>query len=481
MDDTKAKDAQSSFEETLIPLGSSNKRTPQAAQTEEEEKDEEQRQPDANRDPTEGDFIDVSGNISNAVVVPPDFVGSEPQKGHLIFNADFESGNLGKVVCLWDSEFDLYIRPDTCNSKYRVWFYFTVKNVKRMQRVIFNIVNYSKTKTLFREGMSPVVCSTSRPKWERIPSKNVFYYRCPRHGDQYVMSFLFAFDNDQDKYCFSYCYPYSYSDLQAYLGQLDARRTNYYRRELLGCSLQLRKVDLITITNPKNLVKGREKKIIFISSRIHPGETPSSYVCQGMIDFLMSCTPEAKLLRDNLVFKFVPMLNPDGVYHGNYRCSFMGFDLNRHWQKPTSWTQPTLVATKAKLMEFNSDSDVSVEFYIDIHAHTALTNVFMYGNEYSDTRKKSEHVQFPQLLSKNIKEFSIENSSFNRDKVKAGTGRRFLGQFLGPNSHSYTLEVSFFSFMNGEGEPRAFSIDDYLRLGRNIALTFIDYYNLLEQ
>ena len=34
-----------------------------------------------------------------------------------------------------------------------------------MQRVIFNVVNFSKTKSLYRDGMSPLVKSTSRPVW----------------------------------------------------------------------------------------------------------------------------------------------------------------------------------------------------------------------------------------------------------------------------------------------------------------------------
>ena len=29
--------------------------------------------------------------------------------------------------------------------------------------------------------------------------------------------------------------------------------------------------------------------------------------------------------------KVVPMLNPDGVINGNYRCSLAGVDLNRVW------------------------------------------------------------------------------------------------------------------------------------------------------
>lgn len=41
-----------------------------------------------------------------------------------------------------------------------------------------------------------------------------------------------------------------------------------------------------------------------------------------------------------------------------YRCSLMGFDLNRHWQEPSPWAHPTLYATKNLLMEYDRD-DVS--------------------------------------------------------------------------------------------------------------------------
>jgi len=63
---------------------------------------------------------------------------------------------------------------------------------------------------------------------------------------------------------------------------------------------------------------------VFISARVHPGESNSSWMMKGIIDFLVSSEPEAILLRDNFVFKIVPMLNPDGVINGNYRCSLVG-------------------------------------------------------------------------------------------------------------------------------------------------------------
>jgi len=43
------------------------------------------------------------------------------------------------------------------------------------------------------------------------------------------------------------------------------------------------------------------------------------FVVLGVIDFLVSNNPTAKILREYIIFKIVPMLNPDGVYHGNYR------------------------------------------------------------------------------------------------------------------------------------------------------------------
>ena len=36
----------------------------------------------------------------------------------------------------------------------------------------------------------------------------------------------------------------------------------------------------------------------------------------GVLDFLLSTDPSADELRDQFIFKIVPMLNPDGVING---------------------------------------------------------------------------------------------------------------------------------------------------------------------
>ncbi|TDH08530.1 hypothetical protein EPR50_G00098630 [Perca flavescens] len=72
------------------------------------------------------------GNVNKLMVSPPGYSGA-PRKGHLVFDACFESGNLGRVDYISEFEFDLFIRPDTCNPRFRVWFNFTVENVRETQ------------------------------------------------------------------------------------------------------------------------------------------------------------------------------------------------------------------------------------------------------------------------------------------------------------------------------------------------------------
>lgn len=89
-------------------------------------------------------------------------------------------------------------------------------------------------------------------------------------------------------------------------------------------------------------------QVVFLSARVHPGETPSSYVMNGMISLLMAKSdPVAVMLRKNFVFKIIPMLNPDGVYRGNYRTDTKGVNLNRVYLNPSPTDHPPIYAARS--------------------------------------------------------------------------------------------------------------------------------------
>ena len=154
--------------------------------------------------------------------------------------------------------------------------------------------------------------------------------------------------------------------LQLCMEKLLSQQYDYVVKETLGKSVFDKGIDLITISAPHNLTSKKEVvtvsyddeeglerrrvKVVFIMARVHPGETPSSFVVQGLIDFLVSSHDIAlrwqfvyqllllllyiiyfeekylispllflRSLREYVVFKIIPMLNPDGVFLGNQR------------------------------------------------------------------------------------------------------------------------------------------------------------------
>lgn len=133
----------------------------------------------------------------------------------------------------------------------------------------------------------------------------------------------------------------------------------YFNNKFISIYFQQnRRLELITIDNvkkpekvdPKNLVR-----VIVVIARVHPGESPASFVVQGLMEFLAANNhPISKILRENIVFKIIPMINPDGVFLGNNRCNVVGHDLNRSWNHISPFLHPTLQATLKMLRELSS-------------------------------------------------------------------------------------------------------------------------------
>lgn len=109
-------------------------------------------------------------------------------------------------------------------------------------------------------------------------------------------------------------------------------------------------MDLITIGSLDRSNPNDKRRVVVVMARVHSGDTPASYVCQGLLELLVSSHPMAATLRQHVIFKIIPMLNPDGVFLGNYRSNVMGVDLNRCWHATTPWAHPALYAAKDMLM-----------------------------------------------------------------------------------------------------------------------------------
>lgn len=133
---------------------------------------------------------------------------------------------------------------------------------------------------------------------------------------------------------------------------------------------------------------------------------------KGIMDFLLSETEDAKFLRDNIIFKLVPMLNIDGVVEGNHRCSLLGVDLNRQWIHPDIHLHPTIYSTKQMISQI-LQAQKKLLLFVDLHGHFGKKNIFMFGcNNDTNPNLRLQECVFPFLLGQRDENFSFDSCSF---------------------------------------------------------------------
>mmetsp|Transcript_11065 Transcript_11065/g.18515 ORF Transcript_11065/g.18515 Transcript_11065/m.18515 type:complete len:164 (+) Transcript_11065:1546-2037(+) len=130
---------------------------------------------------------------------------------------------------------------------------------------------------------------------------------------------------------------------------------------------------------------------------------------EKLIDF---GDPQTQALLDNYVFKIIPVLNPDGVARGQWRTDTKGVDLNRKYEEPSKWMQPTIHAAKnAVLAEFDKNPE-SLKMIVDFHAHCSKKGCFVYGNFNQDLGRQIQAMLLPKLMAINCKFFDFDASRF---------------------------------------------------------------------
>ncbi|CAF0776542.1 unnamed protein product [Adineta steineri] len=389
---------------------------------------------------------------------------------HLMFDSQFESANLRKAIQVTEEEYDLILRPDVNTFRHHQWFYFEVSNMRHNLTYRFNIINFEKINSQFNAGMQPVMFSVhdalnGRPFWRRIGEKISYYKNIYGRKKKvyYTLTFNIQFPHDNDVCYIAYHFPYTYTtlmtDIVNWTNTYD--RTNiYFRQQVLCKTLSENDCPLLTITNLYNqndlyqdenqTIPLHERTYIVLTARVHPGESNASWVMKGIIDYLLSDEPTARILRDRYIFKIVPMLNPDGVINGCSRCSLATKDLNRQWSSPNSTLFPTIYHTKGLIAYLSTCSSRPITLFCDFHGHSRQKNFFFYGNDprchYLGPAVGRSTITklFPKLFT-GIPGFSLQSCLFTMRKQKEGCARIVVWDEFKIDL-AYTMEATYSGF-----------------------------------
>jgi hypothetical protein len=408
----------------------------------------------------------------------------------LKFESRFESGNLLRATRVADGEYELQLRNDLYTNRHTQWYNFQIKNMKPNKTYRFTITNLSKPASLYNHGLKPLIYSEIAAKnkklgWHRS-GDNIKYYRntetdpttgAERKRKRYCLTFTIQFPFADDTVYLAHDYPYTYTDLQKYLADMtsDERKSNLVKSRILCKTLAGNLVHILTISNPSksgNQSDDRKKKMVLITARVHPGETNGSWMMKGFLDYITSTDEDAVTLRDHFIFKVIPMLNPDGVIVGNYRCSLAGRDLNRRYKTNLRDAFPSIWHTRLMVQRITRDR--SIELYIDLHGHSRKHNVFMYGCK-SNVRAGEEKI-FPYMMGLNAKNtFKYDSCKYKLQSNKEGTGRILMHR-LGIEL-SYTLEASFGGSTIGSRAGTHLGLGDLEQMGKHICDTLLDFFD----
>mmetsp|Transcript_44773 Transcript_44773/g.101340 ORF Transcript_44773/g.101340 Transcript_44773/m.101340 type:complete len:493 (-) Transcript_44773:1053-2531(-) len=363
--------------------------------------------------------------------------------GEVVFDCGFDSANLADVVVHKTCESSLaaqcWVRRDCqgtdFETRHSTWFLFRIRAAETSLALTIQVPNLNNVSKLLQDGHKPVISRgggewqplPNSIEWGSIPSEDVDSRAQGCVQLSWTMN-LTAGDN----VAVAFSYPYSFYRLQQFLDCIDERKEQLesdgvaYHRSRLCLSADGLRVDMVKIAQGDSVelespdaFAGRS--VVLVSARVHPGETPSSFVCEAMIDFILGKSQIAEELRRRHIFVFIPMLNPDGVFRGHYRTDGCGVDLNRTYTT-CGPAQPTVVALKELGQTIHKLG--RLHMYLDLHAHATRRGMFVFGNQPTTVDARVDGILFPYLLSTVVPEFELAGCEWAiRNMIRKTTKR----------------------------------------------------------
>ncbi|HRO47065.1 M14-type cytosolic carboxypeptidase [Agriterribacter sp.] len=367
---------------------------------------------------------------------------------------DFDSGS---IDTLWESKpnfltgWPIHWKQKSSSDNQYYWFYFKLNNVagKDITIKLDSLAGIYRggPHLIYTKGTQPVY-SYDQKNWQRI--SNVRY-------DDKLHSLTFRNTFAADSVWVAYAHPFSYSQGLALIDSIAGKP--FLTIETLGTTQQGRNIHLLTVTD--TAISDVEKKTVFITTLQHPGEYCGGYVVSGLLNFLLSDDENAAIARKTTVYKIIPMMNPDGIFHGITRFNGNYEDLNQEWDDDFTDTlhlpvEPEVACVKEWIRGW-LNSGRHIDLGLDIHSQGQQGSMNLLHTPESMLADLTPHfnnywpveyipMEFPGSLNNCLaKEFHIPSGTFEIPQS-------------GIKNEAYL------------------TIDDYYNYGKGIALGITDYF-----
>lgn len=222
------------------------------------------------------------------------------------FDTNFDGGRLNKCHQINDNTFKLELKPENTPINDSPWYSFKVKTESPMK------INVLMTVEDGNHRYPPKV-SDDGEHWHLLDSK------IKRGKLQFTVDV-----GDKPAWVSAQ----EVIDNEDYIRWGKAlAKSKVVEHELLGLSTEKRSIyQLVVKQNPN------ANQWLVVLGRQHPPELTGAMALLPFSEALVSNSDLATKFREKYNVLIIPNLNPDGVYHGNWRHNANGKDLNRQWK-----------------------------------------------------------------------------------------------------------------------------------------------------
>jgi hypothetical protein len=233
------------------------------------------------------------------------------------------------------------------------WYYFRVDNASPSTALTFDIVdlpgeyNYQPNRGAITKDTPPVI-SYDGTHWEHVTT---FEY------DPQEPKLTLHIQPAKARFWIAHCPPYTNQTLAKL--RHDIRSHPDFQEQVIGKTAGGRELVLWTITHGP--VEG--KPTIWLMFRQHSWETGSSWAGEGAIRTLLGTRSG---LRDRMVWKILPLCDPDGVARGGVRFNVHGFDLNRNWDVVDPVKMPEITVQRNAVKQW-LDGGHRIDLLLSLH------------------------------------------------------------------------------------------------------------------
>ncbi len=298
-------------------------------------------------------------------------------KGRLVVDGDFPGGNIR--VAKLDADEILVQQELRDTDGWSFWWNFRARGHRAGQKVRFRFDGRSPIGV-----RGPAVSIDGGVTWSWLGKDSVddasFVYTFPREEAVGAVQFAFAV-------------PYTWIDLHRFLSRIG--KSPHLRVDTLATTRRARAIERLHFGR----VDGKARRKVLLTARHHARESTANFALEGIVEFVLGDTDEARRLREEVEFVAIPFVDKDGVEDGDQGKRRKPHDHNRDYLGEPIW--PSVRALRTFVPEWSAGR---LRLAIDLHcpAISGVPNERIFLVEGSGERGHAALDAFAAILEESV-------------------------------------------------------------------------------